>query len=95
LSDAFSIIEIEEIVNADFTLVGLAASSVALVVGMQTGSWIMAIVGVLSVGWSYPCGLVLYHGILGIVISPQLNLLVSLHGLLCAQAILFASDDDK
>jgi len=64
-------------VQGDLVLTALAGASVAFVVGLQTGSWVVAIVGVLGVAWSYPCALVLYHGVLGIKISPQLNLLVS------------------
>lgn len=46
---------------------------VVIIVGLQTGSWTLALVGMLNVGLSYPVGLVLYHGLLGIQVNTTLN----------------------
>ena len=66
-------VEVLSLVQGDFILAGAAGVMVVIIVGLQTGSWTLALVGMLNVGLSYPVGLVLYHGLLGIQVNTTLN----------------------
>ncbi len=65
--------EVNSLIQGDFILAGAAGVIVVIVVCLQTGSYALALVGMFNVVLSFPVGLALYHGLLGIEHSTQLN----------------------